>query len=57
MYRVDSSKRSKVKEEVWQALGPPDPTVAIEEVGGGGRLAVQDLLEVLREYGEVVLVR
>ena len=56
MYRVDSSKRSKVKEEVTLALGPPNPTVVVEE-GEGPSLSVQDLLESLREYGEVVLVR
>ena len=57
MYRVDTAKRSKVKEDVLLALGPPDPTVVVEEAGGGRQISVQDLLEVLRGYGEVVLVR
>ena len=57
MYRVDSSKRSKVKEETALALGPPDPTIVVENEVGGVNIAIQDLLLVLKEYGEVVLVR
>ncbi len=57
MYRVDTAKRSKVKEEVLLALGPPDPTIVIEGAEGGLDLSVQDVLGVLRQYGEVVLVR
>lgn len=51
---MDPAQRSKVKEEVTLALGPPDPTIIVEEME---QLSVQDLLAVLREYGEVVLVR
>lgn len=57
MYRVDASKRAKVKEEVCLALGPPDPTIMIEEEEAGLHLSVKDLLEVLRQYGVIVLVR
>ena len=57
IYRVEPSKRSEVKEEVLQALGPPDPTVVVEEEGEVPLLSVQDLMTVMKEYGEVVLVR
>lgn len=57
VYKVDPSKRAKVKEEVTLALGPPDPTIVIEEQDGGSYHSVQELLEVLRKFGEVVLVR
>ena len=57
IYRVEPSKRSEVKKEVLHALGPPDPTVVIEEEGEVPKLSVQDLLAVLKEHGEVVLVR
>lgn len=53
---MEPSQRSKVKEEVTLALGPPDPTVVVE-TDPSLQLSVQDLLAVLKEYGEVVLVR
>lgn len=57
MYRVEPAKRSAVKREVLQSLGPPDPTVVVEEEGEVPVLSVQNLMEALKEYGEVVLVR
>ncbi len=57
VYRVEPSKRSEVQKEVLLALGPPDPTVVVEEEGEVPQLSVQELLTVLKEYGEVVLVR
>jgi hypothetical protein len=53
---VEPAQRSKVKEEVTLALGPPDPTVVVD-TGDNHQLSVQNLLTVLKEYGEVVLVR
>ena len=57
IYRVDSAKRSKVKDEVLLSLGPPNPTVIIQEKEEGTALSVPHLLEALRAYGNVVLVR
>lgn len=57
VFRVDAGKRSKVREEVSLARGPPDPTVVVQEKDGSLQLSVQDLLTTLNEYGEVVLVR
>lgn len=57
IYRVDDSKRSEVRDQVSLELGPPNPTIVIEEDGDEGKLAVQDILEPLRQYGTIVLVR
>ncbi len=57
IYRVDASKRGRVRDEVILALGPLDPTVVIQEQDEGGDVSVTHLLEALRTYGEVVLVR
>ena len=57
IYRVDPVKRSKVREEVCLALGPPDPTVVIEEEVEGSRLSVQDIIDLMKVFGEIVLVR
>ena len=55
-YRVDPAQRSKVKEEVMLALGPPDPTIVVE-TEASHQLSVQELLAVFKQHGEVVLVR
>ena len=48
-----------MRDEVSLALGPPDPTIIIEEEGDGeGKsLTIQDLLEQFKAFGEIVLVR
>ena len=56
IYRVDQRKRADVKEEVKMSLGPSDPTIVISE-RGEGEVAIPALLEVVKRFGEVVLVR
>ncbi len=57
IYKVDPPRRSRVREEVTLALGPLDPTVMVHELEEGKEVSVQHLLDALRTYGEVVLVR
>jgi len=58
MYRVDSTRRTAVCGEVLKALGPLDPTIVVEEVEqGGGDISVPRLLEAVKRYGVVILVR
>ena len=58
IYKVDSVKRARVRDEVTLALGPLDPTVVIQEwEDGGGEVSITHLLDTLKVYGEVVLVR
>ncbi len=57
MHRVDERRRSAVREEVNLALGPPDPTVAIQERDEEVTIGVVQLLDSLKPFGEVVLVR
>lgn len=57
MYRVDEKKRSSVRDEVNLALGPPDPTISIQEKDDEVTIGVVELLESLKPFGEVVLVR
>ncbi len=57
MYRVDERKRSCVREEVGLALGPSDPTISIQERDDEITIEVPQLLDSLKPFGEVVLVR
>ena len=57
IYQVDPARRSQVRDEVTLSLGPLDPTVVVQEMEEGGEISVPHLLESLRTYGEVVLVR
>lgn len=57
IYQVDPARRSQVRDEVTLSLGPLDPTVVIQEIEEGGEISVPHLLDALRTYGEVVLVR
>lgn len=56
MYRVDRGKRLEVREEVGLLLGPSDPTVVISEPEGDC-VEMNSLVESVKKYGEVVLVR
>ncbi len=57
IYKVDPPRRSRVREEVVLASGPLNPTVMVHELEEGKEVSVQHLLDSLRTYGEVVLVR
>lgn len=57
IYQVDPAHRAKVRDEVTLSLGPLDPTVVIQEMEAGEEISVPSLLDTLRAYGEVVLVR
>ena len=57
IYRVHHQKRAAVCEEVAILLGPSDPTIAITERMEGVSVPVDQLLDALRPFGEVVLVR
>ena len=57
IYRINPDKRSKVREDVATSLGPPDPTVIVQEKEEGASVCIPQLLETLRKFGDVVLVR
>ena len=57
IYRVDPKKRAEVTKEVILSLGPPDPTIVIAEQEEGVSVPIPLLLDALRPYGQVVLVR
>lgn len=57
IYRVSKDKRSKVRDEVATSLGPPDPTVLVQEKEEGVSVSIPQLLETFRKFGDVVLVR
>ena len=57
IYRVNKEKRSKVRDEVATSLGPPDPTVLVQEKEEGVSVSIPQLLETFRKFGDVVLVR
>jgi len=57
VYRVDPKKRAAVMKEVILSLGPPDPTIVISEQEEGVSVPVPQLLDALRPYGQVVLIR
>ena len=57
VYRVDPKQRATVMKEVILSLGPPDPTIVISEREEGVSVPVPQLLDALRPYGQVVLVR
>ena len=57
IYRVSKEKRSKIRDEVATSLGPPDPTVLVQEKEEGVSVSIPQLLETFRKFGDVVLVR
>ena len=57
VYRVDDKKRSSVRDEVVRAIGPSDPTISITEREEDVTIAMPQLLDSLKPFGEVVLVR
>ena len=57
IYRVDKKKRAEIREEVATSLGPPDPTVLVQEKEERVCVSIPQLLETFRKFGDVVLVR
>ena len=57
IYRVNPKRRAEVTKEVILSLGPPDPTVVVAEEEEGMSVPIPLLLDALRPYGQVVLVR
>ena len=57
IYRVDPKRRAEVRKEVILSLGPPDPTIVIAEQEEDMSVPIPLLLDALRPYGQVVLVR
>ena len=57
IYRVDHNKRARIRDEVATSLGPPDPTVLVQEKEEGASVNIPQLLETFRKFGDVVLVR
>lgn len=57
VYRVSHDKRARVRDEVAASLGPPDPTVLVQEREEGASVNIPQLLETFRKFGDVVLVR
>ena len=57
VYRVSHEKRARVRDEVAASLGPPDPTVLVQEKEEGASVNIPQLLETFRKFGDVVLVR
>ena len=57
VYRVSQEKRARVRDEVAASLGPPDPTVLVQEKEEGASVNIPQLLETFRKFGDVVLVR
>ena len=57
VYRVSHDKRARVRDEVAASLGPPDPTVLVQEKEEGASVNIPQLLETFRKFGDVVLVR
>ena len=57
VYRVDTKKRARIRDEVATCLGPPDPTVLVQEKEEGASVCIPQLLETFRKFGDVVLVR
>ena len=57
VYRVSHEKRARVRDEVASSLGPPDPTVLVQEREEGASVNIPQLLETFRKFGDVVLVR
>ena len=54
---MDPKRRAEVRKEVILSLGPPDPTIVISEQEEGMSVPIPLLLDALRPYGQVVLVR
>ena len=57
VYRVSSDKRARIRDDVAASLGPPDPTVLVQEKEEGASVNIPQLLETFRKFGDVVLVR
>ena len=57
VYRVSHDKRARIRDEVAASLGPPDPTVLVQEKEEGTSVNIPQLLETFRKFGDVVLVR
>lgn len=57
VYRINNDKRARVRNEVATSLGPPDPTVLVQEKEEGASVSIPQLLETFRKFGDVVLVR
>ena len=57
VYRVSRDKRARIRDEVAASLGPPDPTVLVQEKEEGASVNIPQLLETFRKFGDVVLVR
>ena len=57
VYRVQKDKRARIRDEVAASLGPPDPTVLVQEKEDGASVNIPQLLETFRKFGDVVLVR
>ena len=57
IYRINHEQRARVKDEVATSLGPPDPTVLVQETEEGASVSIPQLLETFRKFGDVVLVR
>ena len=49
VYRVQKDKRARVRDDVAAALGPPDPTVLVQEKEEGASVNISQLLETFRK--------